>query len=167
MNYMDYVDDNCMSMFSYGQSERMDAAIFNIRDGLLSSQGCNPPTNQSSWNCINNACVDPMDGNGAFSSIDECEQECNSTSIAETISHLKVYPNPSYGTFNIHITLNYNQDIEIIISNQLGQNVYTEKAHGIIGSSNKRIDLSNKSNGIYILNIKTNNQVITQKLVIR
>lgn len=167
MNYMDYVDDNCMSMFSYGQSERMDAAIFNIRDGLLSSQGCNPPTNQSSWNCVNNACVDPMDGNGAFSSIEECEQECNSTSIAETISHLKVYPNPSHGIFNIDITSNYNQDIEIIINNLLGENVYKANVLSPIGSEIKRINLGNKSNGIYILTIKSNNQLTNRKLVIQ
>ena len=76
MNYMDYVNDNCMCMFSFGQSERMDAAIFNIRDGLLNSNGCNPPI-QNSWNCINDACVDPMDGIGIYDSLEECEANCN------------------------------------------------------------------------------------------
>ncbi len=44
MNYMDYVNDNCMIMFSEGQSTRMNA-IFSpggSRASLLNSQGCVP-----------------------------------------------------------------------------------------------------------------------------
>jgi hypothetical protein len=44
MNYMDYVDDNCMNMFTDGQSVRM-AALFatgGSRAALLNSQGCIP-----------------------------------------------------------------------------------------------------------------------------
>lgn len=41
MNYMDYVDDQCMNMFTVGQSNRMDAALNVGRVGLLSSNGCN------------------------------------------------------------------------------------------------------------------------------
>ena len=41
MNYMDYVDDGCMQMFSSGQGDRMDAlfATGGSRVSLLSSQG--------------------------------------------------------------------------------------------------------------------------------
>jgi hypothetical protein len=47
MNYMDYVDDNCMNMFTFGQSDRMDAALNGARIGLLSSLGCAAPSNIS------------------------------------------------------------------------------------------------------------------------
>mgnify|MGYP006079298879 FL=1 len=43
MNYMDYVNDACMNMFSFDQSARMDAAIFEGRSGLLTSSGCEIP----------------------------------------------------------------------------------------------------------------------------
>lgn len=48
MNYMDYVNDNCMNMFTQGQGNRMIAAINTYRPGLMSSV-CNgssscPPT---------------------------------------------------------------------------------------------------------------------------
>lgn len=40
MNYMDYVDDGCMNIFTYGQAERMWAAIDGPRSGLKTSKGC-------------------------------------------------------------------------------------------------------------------------------
>lgn len=40
MNYMDYSDDNCMNMFSIGQSTRMNAALSGPRASLMTSNGC-------------------------------------------------------------------------------------------------------------------------------
>ena len=40
MNYMDYSDDNCMNMFSLGQSARMNAALSGPRASLMTSNGC-------------------------------------------------------------------------------------------------------------------------------
>jgi len=42
MNYMDYVDDGCMQMFSAGQGTRMQAALNGPRSSLLASDGCTP-----------------------------------------------------------------------------------------------------------------------------
>lgn len=44
MNHMDYSVDNCRSIFTFGQSARMDSALFNQRAGLLTSVGCQPST---------------------------------------------------------------------------------------------------------------------------
>ncbi|HEX5003288.1 MAG TPA: M43 family zinc metalloprotease [Bacteroidia bacterium] len=43
MNYMDYVYDQCMVMFSAGQGTRMNSAITSSRSSLLTSLGCVPP----------------------------------------------------------------------------------------------------------------------------
>jgi PKD repeat protein len=40
MNYMDYVDDACMFMFTTGQKTRMVAALNGTRSSLLTSNGC-------------------------------------------------------------------------------------------------------------------------------
>jgi hypothetical protein len=40
MNYMDYVDDDCMNMFTVEQAVRMDAALFGPRASLLNSVAC-------------------------------------------------------------------------------------------------------------------------------
>lgn len=44
MNFMDYSDDNCLSVFTYGQAARMDSALFIQRVGLITSNGCTPST---------------------------------------------------------------------------------------------------------------------------
>ncbi len=41
-NYMDYVDDACMNIFTLGQSTRMNAAINGPRASLLTSNSCVP-----------------------------------------------------------------------------------------------------------------------------
>ncbi len=43
MNYMDYVNDNCMIMLTNGQSDRMDAVLYTTRSSIVSSQGDVPP----------------------------------------------------------------------------------------------------------------------------
>jgi hypothetical protein len=55
MNYMDYSDDNCLSIFTFGQSARMDSTLFNQRAGLLTSNGCQPSTLGLNDNSIENS----------------------------------------------------------------------------------------------------------------
>ena len=43
MNYMDYVDDNCMNMFTSGQATRMNAALNGDRSAILASGACSIP----------------------------------------------------------------------------------------------------------------------------
>jgi hypothetical protein len=43
MNYMDYVDDACMYMFTFDQAERMEATLSGFRALLAASNGCSPP----------------------------------------------------------------------------------------------------------------------------
>jgi hypothetical protein len=43
MNYMDYVFDKCMTMFTHGQSDRMNAVLYTTRSAIVSSQGDIPP----------------------------------------------------------------------------------------------------------------------------
>lgn len=43
MNYMDYVDDGAMFMFTRGQIERMNATLAGPRASLAQSRGLNPP----------------------------------------------------------------------------------------------------------------------------
>jgi hypothetical protein len=63
---MDYVDDNCMHMFTGGQADRMQAALNGPRNGLLTSIGCNLPTALNEVTSLNSINVYPNPNNGQF-----------------------------------------------------------------------------------------------------
>tara|TARA_B100000795_G_C22782854_1_gene433214 strand:+ start:226 stop:1512 length:1287 start_codon:yes stop_codon:yes gene_type:complete len=134
MNYMDYVDDVCMVMFSFDQSARMDAALFNTRSGLLTSEGCSIPTGIASL---------------------------KNQSIT-----VNLYPNPSKGYLFLDIRSNILADIDITIHNILGEIIYQNNKQNIITLDNFRIDIKNESNGIYFVNITTDNYKINKKIII-
>ncbi len=66
MNYMDYVDDSCMFMFTSGQADRMRASLNGPRSGLLTSIGCKLPTALNEVNILNAATVYPNPNSGKF-----------------------------------------------------------------------------------------------------
>ncbi len=69
MNYMDYVDDKCMNMFTSGQGERMTAAITGPRSGLLTSLGCQTPLSVENNSNLNEISIYPNPNNGMFTII--------------------------------------------------------------------------------------------------
>ena len=67
MNYMDYVDDNCMHMFTAGQADRMDAVLNGPRSGWLTSLGCEVPSAIQDISFSNEISVFPNPNNASFS----------------------------------------------------------------------------------------------------
>jgi len=67
MNYMDYVDDACMNMFTYDQCIRMQSALYGDRAGLLTSLGCSAPTGLLNEVSLENSFeIYPNPSNGNF-----------------------------------------------------------------------------------------------------
>lgn len=67
MNYMDYVDDACMNMFTYDQCIRMESALYGDRAGLLTSLGCSAPTGLLNEVSLENSFeIFPNPSNGNF-----------------------------------------------------------------------------------------------------
>ena len=71
-----------------------------------------------------------------------------------------VYPNPSNGNINLNIRLNSTETIAVKVSDVIGNVVF--ESNGIPES----LDLSNQKSGLYILQVKTGERVITQKIEI-
>ena len=82
------------------------------------------------------------------------------------LTNISVYPNPSKGEFNVNIKLERTQDVYLTITNYLGKVIFTEELKDQENQYNKTIDLGKKANGIYMMNIITDNQKINQKIVI-
>jgi hypothetical protein len=135
----------------------------NIDSWTYFSDDCNPI--QDSWNCVKDACLDPLDGSGEFSSLNDCEQDCqNVSSINENIIDVNIFPNPSSNIFNLELSLD--SEAEISVTNILGEQIYFESTQSI-GEFNTQIDLSNYSKGIYNLTIKTSDGKSNHKLILQ
>jgi hypothetical protein len=105
------------------------------------------------------------DGNNFF--IDNIQIKGNSTTSINEVnlaSNFLVQPNPTSGIFNV-TSSNFNGKInEVSIVNILGKEVY--RSNSIDNNTNLNFDLSEFSNGIYFLQIKTNKGNLTKKIVL-
>ena len=92
----------------------------------------------------------------------------NSVGISNTntiIDNINVFPNPSNGIINIQIT-SQSSNAQLRIMDASGKLIHNERINTLNGQYNNSIDLSNNSKGVYSLQIITNNQVITKKVVL-
>jgi len=111
---------------------------------------------QRMWSFINNNRVSLKTSDKCtVVSIDEMDVE----------KQLRVYPNPSNGTFTIDFSDNkISGPIELKVYNSLGQLVFEQDYSNI--SKQKKIALSNSPAGIYMLHIKTADFNLVRKIEI-
>jgi len=82
------------------------------------------------------------------------------------INNLDIYPNPSWGLFNISFSSDKVQDLSIRILNTLGAQVYIENMQQFIGEYTKQISLNDYRKGIYFVEIETNEVDIYKKIIL-
>jgi hypothetical protein len=80
---------------------------------------------------------------------------------------IALYPNPNNGKFTLTLDANANHDVNIIIYNSLGVEVYSENGVKLSGKITKNIDLSSLSKGIYNLKVAGENGSVVKKFVIQ
>ena len=87
-----------------------------------------------------------------------------STGINEELTNSSVvaYPNPTSGVITLNITDN-TQGVVVNIYNVTGSLISTTTYNGNV--VNEKIDLSSYDNGIYMMIINNDNNVITKKIV--
>jgi len=109
----------------------------------------------ASWDCVNNACIDPGTGLGQYSSLGSCDALCNVTVINENAElEINIYPNPVKDVLTIDGIYN-----SVNIYDVFGKLVLTSQTQKII-------DVSNLSNGVYFVNINTENTITVKKITI-
>lgn len=78
-------------------------------------------------------------------------------------SKIEIYPNPTNGKFNLKMSGFENLKMKNLeVYNVIGERVYTSE----IKLSNSEIDLHDQPNGIYFINIKTENGIVSKKIII-
>ncbi|WP_264792863.1 T9SS type A sorting domain-containing protein [Aureispira anguillae] len=81
---------------------------------------------------------------------------------------LLVYPNPTSNFVHVQFQLNgLEENVELVLSDVLGRTVYTEQIQGFEGDYNRQVDLTNQSEGVYLLQLRVGDQVIPRKIVLR
>ena len=91
----------------------------------------------------------------------------NDVGISENnnASLLSVYPNPTTNKFTLEFNFVKAGPMKISVMNISGQVVYIEEVNAPAGNYKKEINLSENANGIYSLQVITNDAVITKKVV--
>jgi hypothetical protein len=91
-------------------------------------------------------------------------RENNELSTPENqISQLQLFPNPTENTINLKLP---NQQIqEIVVFDLQGRVIFQEHTNG--ASSNSQIDVSDFSNGIYIIQVKSSQGIVSSSKFIK
>ncbi len=76
------------------------------------------------------------------------------------------YPNPASGSTTISVKLKEVKNFEINIYNTVGALIQTMNVNGQIGNNDVTLDISKLSAGVYFYNVKADNSVITNKLIV-
>jgi PKD repeat protein len=79
--------------------------------------------------------------------------------------NIHVYPNPSTGSFKLEVGSASTGNIQVEISDLLGQVVYSEKAVTKNGSLQKELDIKEQPDGIYFLTIRSLEYSKVMKLI--
>lgn len=88
-----------------------------------------------------------------------------STDEVDTADDFSVYPNPNNGEFNIKMSSQSNQDINVQVFDIRGREVLRQTLENT-GAINQAIRLDNVQSGMYILNVNDGNRKLTKKLIV-
>jgi hypothetical protein len=90
----------------------------------------------------------------------------STTSVKENEpGELVIYPNPVSNLLTISSRSNDAEDIDFTILNSMGQVVQTHKQAKVFGNYDLQFDLSGVPAGVYFVQLKTGQQVITRRFI--
>ena len=91
----------------------------------------------------------------------------NDVGISENAnaSLLSIYPNPTSNNFTLEFNLAKASQMKINVINIRGQIIYSEDVNASAGIYKKKISLGENANGIYYLQIITNENLVTKKII--
>ncbi len=79
---------------------------------------------------------------------------------------MKLYPNPTSGELYIELSLDQAIELEIQLIDMLGRSQLSQQNQLAAGDQKLQLNLNNLSRGVYFLNLKADNQIISQKVVV-
>lgn len=164
-NSVAYQNDGSISNSSYSQNFTLnttgchyivfyddygDGITYNYPNGKAEITGTNTLTIPGDW------------GDGTIVGI---EFKSNvSVDEFSNLYYLSIYPNPAVNMTNVQMNLSDNSNVTIEVINTLGQIVYAENLGEVSGMQNVEINTADLEGGMYLVNIKVDNEVITERI---
>jgi beta-glucanase (GH16 family) len=103
--------------------------------------------------------INDFDGKIAYSPVISLENQSN---------HWAIYPNPvKNGNFNVHLTLQAMQSVNVLIYNSLGHKVWFNTTAPQVGTIEIPVQLPQLASGLYLVEINANGKIATQRLLIQ
>ncbi|HLP21619.1 MAG TPA: T9SS type A sorting domain-containing protein, partial [Chitinophagales bacterium] len=107
-----------------------------------------------------------INGCSATATVDVTVLEPTGIATLTGVSNVTVFPNPNSGHFQLSLTGEGDQQLDVAIYNTLGQNVYEYKKLTFTGSYILPINLTSIAAGVYQLAITSGSNPVTYKLVV-
>jgi len=80
--------------------------------------------------------------------------------------NFSVYPNPANDFVTVSYALENSEKVELSLINAMGATVETSVSNADAGYNSARIELSGLPNGVYFVNLKSGEEVITKKIML-
>jgi len=90
-----------------------------------------------------------------------------STNELPGISSLNISPNPANDFIMVRAYNSKNQQIELVLNDMTGKNLYKETFTASKGNIEKSIDVSSLNGGMYFLSMQSIDGKVTQKVIIK
>lgn len=85
---------------------------------------------------------------------------------AAAATQLSIYPNPAHRSFTLSLPLNVSQVAEMVLVDALGRQVRQQSLQLPAAGASAPVDVRGLPAGVYILQLQTGHQLLTQRLVI-
>jgi hypothetical protein len=82
------------------------------------------------------------------------------------VSSFNLYPNPTEGNITVTFEIPSKQNVSIMLADVTGRVVQSEALPSYTGKYTKEHNFENLERGIYLYSIRTNNGVITKRIVL-
>jgi len=81
------------------------------------------------------------------------------------VDDFKYYPNPNQGVFDLTFSVTETGTTDIVIFDQKGKKVYSERLVDLNGTYNNQIDISDQASGSYFMQITQNGKTFSKKII--
>ena len=116
-------------------------------------------------NVITTACFDNVYCSAEFDGPELTENNTNTDVAEETRANLTIYPNPAQHEINVSLQDYLGKEVDLTVYNSIGQAVKVIQLDRVEVPT-ERIDLPNLEDGIYLLEIRSGNEINTKKFII-